>query len=247
MTEAIKTVIVENDQLAYRQLTSVIKSLSGINLIGWARSIEEGVVLINSTKPEMVFLDIELDDGLSFEILDHLDNKDFEVIFTTAYNDYYERAIEHFAFHYLLKPIKEKELGAVIDRYRETKLRYFTKVKYESFKGFVQPNSPKVLLNTGKEYVSVLIEDIIYCTADGHYTQFKLIDGTKLLASNVLKYYENLFHHRGFFRASRSHLVNIGQIAKIYKKETIIMNGGDRVHVSLRNRTNLSRLIDTLM
>ena len=113
---SIKTVIIENCSKSLKYLIDLLSNYKKFNLLGTANSISEGHTLINKVKPHIIFLDIELDDGNAFELLDKLVEKEFQIVFTTAYNEYYPQACEHFAFNYLLKPICPIELDNVIQR-----------------------------------------------------------------------------------------------------------------------------------
>lgn len=242
----INVVIIENDSDASNYLTKLLTNpLFEINIIGTTASVKEGISLISSSSPELVFLDIHLDDGLGFEILDNLPSKNFEVIFVTAYDTYYEKAIEHFAFNYLLKPIDPSILEKVINRYKQVKSRHSLQSKYDHFKEFVRENNSKILLQTGQHYKSVYLDHIISCNADGNYTSFIIKEKKPILANNILKHYDKLLSNRGFFRANRSCLINIAHIESIFRKETIILDNGDKVQVSGGNKEQLSQLLDS--
>lgn len=246
-SEKIRAVIIEDEDQASEYLSTLLTSnFPEIQILGYAPSVSDGIKLINSTVPELVFLDIELEDGLSFEILDQINRQDFEVIFITGFNQYYEKAMQHFAFNYLLKPIVPETFSKIIERYKEVKQRHFSKSKYQHFQNFIKSRNSKILLNTGNEHISVSMDEIVLCTAEGNYTKFELQNGKSLLVSHILKHYNDLLHYRGFFRASRSCLINTSHITSIYKKETIVMSNGEKVHVSTRNRGNLNELIDSL-
>lgn len=243
----INAIIIENNQEAKNYLHSLLeKEFTNISILATTGLVKEGINLIRSLSPELIFLDIELDDGLGFEILDAIKNRNFEVIFITGFNNYYEKAMEHFAFNYLLKPIDLVSLRKVINRYEKVKDRHFLQSKYFHFKEFIKEQSSKILLPTGSEHISVLINNIIYCKAEGNYTTFILQNKKEILVTNVLKHYCELFLYRKFFRASRSCLINISHITSIYKKEYFILSNNDKIRISVRNKSNLSALINTL-
>ncbi len=243
----ISTIIIENDSEASNYLSTLLnQSSSGIDVRGFSKTVSEGIKLINLHNPELVFLDIHLDDGLGFEVLDAISNKSFEVVFITAYDTYYEKAIEHFAFNYLLKPINDVILERVLERYRSVKTRYFKQSKYQHFKEFIKESNSKILLQTGQNFRSVFLNDIISCHADSNYTSFILKGDKTILANNILKYYDNLLSQRGFFRVNRSCLVNTLHIDTILKKETIVLSNGINIPISVRNRRQLNNLIETL-
>ncbi|GAA4274456.1 LytTR family DNA-binding domain-containing protein [Aquimarina gracilis] len=243
----INVVIIENDTDASNYLSKLLKkNVLELNIVGSATTVKEGISLISSSSPELVFLDIHLDDGMGFEILDAIHSKDFEVIFITAYNSYYEKAMEHFAFNYLLKPIDPILLEKVISRYKQVKSRHSNHSKYVHFQEFVREQNSKILIQSGQYYKSIYLEEIISCKADGNYTTIVLKDKKEILANNILKYYDKLLSSRGFFRVNRSCLINTSHIDSIFRKETIILTNGDKIQVAFRNREQLSYLLDTL-
>jgi len=243
----ISSVIIEDNKEAQEYLVSLLQSdFPEIMIEGMATSIEEGLKLINAITPELVFMDIQLEDGLSFDILEQLHQYDFEVIFTTGFDNYYEKAIAHFAFSYLLKPIDPEALGRVIQHYKNVKNRHLLKSKYTHFKEFIREHQSKVLLNTGNSYIAVMVDEIVSCQADGNYTVFTLKNGEQLLVSHILKHYETLFQYKGFFRPNRSTLINIKHIISIIKKETIVLTNNVNVHISSRKKAELDTLINSL-
>lgn len=243
----INTIIIEDNLESQEYLTTIVtNNFETIEIIGYADTIVEAVSIIDQKKPELIFMDIELIDGYSFEIFKHINYHDFEVIFVTAFDNFMSKAIDHYAFSYIIKPYEESKMVGTINRYINLKERLFTKNKYQLLSNFLNSKSSRFLLHVGNEHISVSISDIIKCEADGNYTCFNLSDGKKHLASNSLKYYEGLLIDKGFFKAHRSVLINIEFIASIYKKETIILTNNDKIHVSVRNKSNLTNLINSL-
>ncbi|MBQ4819596.1 LytTR family DNA-binding domain-containing protein [Aquimarina sp. MMG016] len=243
----IKTIIIEDDPNAKEYITSILSNnFDDIDITGYADGVEESIALIHKEDPELVFMDIELRDGLSFEIFDTIKQPNFEVIFITAYDNFIQRAIDHYAFSFIMKPIASQKLIAAVERYVNLKERLFTISKYQLLSDFLGHQDTQLLLHIGKEHIAVKISDIIKYVADSNYTQFHLTNGKTLLASNSLKYYEKLLADKRFFKAHRSVNINIDHIASIYKKETIILKNNEKIHVSVRNKPNLSQLITML-
>ncbi|WP_378183678.1 LytR/AlgR family response regulator transcription factor [Aquimarina sp. SS2-1] len=245
MNSEIPVIIIEDDVEAKIHLSTILsKHFSNIKIVATSDTIKEAVSVLYTYNPEIVFMDIELKDGTGFEILDTIDNYDFEIIFVTAHADYLKQAISYYAFNFITKPIDEEHLIKAVNRYIQLKNRLFTKKKYLLFKEFISDS--RLLINTGHEHISLEIENIIRCEADGNYTFFVMNSKEKYMASNYLKYYEGLLGKKGFFRANRSTLINIKHIRSIYKKESIILSNKDKVTVSVRNRSKLSDLIQEL-
>ena len=246
MGESISTIIIENEEAAYKQLQAAITAVGGIQNFGMAKTVRDGLALIKKTQPDIVLMDIELDDGLAFDILNQLDRTDFDVVFVTAFNSYYEKAMEHFAFNYLLKPIEPGALSKVIDRYRQVKARFLEDSRYEQFRAFIREQNSQILLQVGHEHISVQLDDILRCQADGNYTLVYFVDRDPMLVSHTLKHYHELLMERGFFRANRYDLINTRHIKSIYKKETVILKPGEKIHVSAKYKEDLAHLIKAL-
>lgn len=246
-TAKIRTIIIEDNLESQDYLQTLLSQhFSSIEIIGFAPSISKAVPLITSKKPELIFMDIELTDGSSFEIFDQLSNHEFEVIFITAFKNHIQKAIDHFAFNFIIKPYTKEKLIEVVNRYISLKERLFSIHKYHSFSNFINNSNMRFLLHVGNEHISIKVNDVVKCIADGNYTQFHIEDGTVHLASNNLKYYEELLVKKRFFKANRSCLVNLEFIQSIYKKEAIKLTNGESIIISTRNKSNVSALINAL-
>jgi two-component system LytT family response regulator len=239
----INVIIIENCSKSLSYLSYLLEPYDDIIIVGTAASVTDGYKLLLRTTPNIVFLDIELDDGTAFQLLDKLEHKNFEIVFTTAFNDYYAKAFTHFAFNYLLKPIDAEQLQKVIKQYKTTRSSVNTN-KLNGFKQFMSSDNPKILLNVGYSHILIALKDIIYCKANQNFTIFKLSSGQVEMASNPLKYYFDLFSKKEFFKANRSFLVNVHHVKKIIKRESIIMSNNDIINVSTKNKHSLKTLIE---
>jgi len=243
----IKTIIIEDDIKSQEYLKSILeKKFKIIDIIGASQSISDSIKLINSLEPELIFMDIKLTDGNSFEIFNQLNHTNFEVIFVTAFDNFMQKAIDHYALSYIIKPIDKLKLIDIVKRYINKRERLFSQGKIQSLTSFIDHKNPKLLIHTGDEYVSIKTKAIVKCEADGNYTSIYLKDKTIHLASNNLKYYENLLIDKGFFKPHRSILINTHFIKSIFKKETIVLTTDEKIHVSVRNKSKLTELINLL-
>ncbi len=245
MNQLIPIVVIEDEDEAITYLTSTLKKhFSNLSIIATSKRVKDSIKILNELNPELVFMDIKLLDGDAFQILDAINNYDFEVIFITAHGNYIEKAMAYYAFNFLLKPIDSNQLKNVINRYITLKNRLFTKQKYMVFKEFMTES--RLLIHTGNEHILLEIDSIIKCCADGNYAIFITNHKKEYLASKPLKYYEELLSEKGFFRASRSVLVNIKHIQSIYRKESLVLSNNEKVIVSTRNKSKLTNLIKEL-
>ncbi|MDM1396490.1 LytR/AlgR family response regulator transcription factor [Myroides odoratimimus] len=180
-----------------------------------AHSVQEAVQEVNAILPDIVFLDIHMPEEDGFELFNYVDQSTFEVVFTTAYDQYAIEAINKYdCLKYLLKPIGIQDVQNVFDKYKEL----------EGYHYFY-----KIIKNNQKRYI-VRVEDIVYCKAADNYCEIYLKD-QKYLVSKTLKNVEDKIKHKNFKRVNRSYLVNVDHIDYIDKdtnvvcfKEQIIVN-----------------------
>ncbi len=243
----IKTIIIEDDIDACLYLSSILtENFKQLEILGNASDVKSSVELIQRIQPDLIFMDIMLKRGDAFQILSQFDGYSFEVIFVTAYNNYLEKAFQHYAFNYILKPIDLQKIEPILERYLHMRGKDNSSSNFRALIDFIKNKNDKILLHTGKERVFVSINKIVKCIADGNYTYFYTTDNKKTLVSKPLKYYNQLLMPKGFFRAHRSILVNISYIKSIYKREALILRNKEKILISQKNKVNLIQLIELL-
>jgi len=242
----INAIIIEDEKAAFEQLNNILKSSyeTQINVIGHETGVEKGIKLINELNPQLVFLDIELEDGNGFEILDYFTNSSsFEVIFTTGLKDYKEKAMDYFAFYYLNKPILKSQLTVVIDKFL-SKQTSFDSNKYFAFKDQLKYQSKKISLPMKNgDFIIIDIDDIMYCEADGSYSRFYTKDHKTYITSNNLKKIETLLQHTSFFRIHRSILLNLKHVSQYNNSGEIKLSNNQKLLVSSRNKSSFLRVL----
>jgi len=217
-----------------------------IRVEGEADGVKTGVELIRRVKPDIVFLDIELEDGTGFDILDSFDKIDFKIIFITGLDSYGIKAIKFSALDYLLKPVDPDDLVKAINKFKESEMRYDIKsnVDYllENIRG-VKPKFKRLALNSADKVNMVNIDDIIRCESQSNYTLFYLRGGEQILVTKSLKEYENLLEEYSFIRVHHSHLINLNYLKEYVKTDGgyAVMTDKSNVPVSVRKRDNLLR------
>ncbi|WP_459212819.1 LytR/AlgR family response regulator transcription factor [Aquimarina rhabdastrellae] len=245
MPHTLSCFIIENDPSIQNYLQSFLNSqFPSIHIGGIYDSAQKAIINLAKSSPDLVIMDIELNNGTAFDILDTLVEYDFEIIFISGYEKHVSKAMEYYNLNFLHKPIDLSQLTLTIQRYLKLNERIFSKHKYTLLKEFLAES--KILINTGNQHISLEAKNILKCEADSNYTYFFTLKGEKYLASKHLKYYDELLSPKGFFRANRSTLININHIQSIYKKETIILSNKDKISVSVRNKTKLNDLIKVL-
>jgi len=236
----MNTIIVD-DELEIREgMEIMLQEFPFINVVDKASNIIEAKHKIEFYKPDLVFLDVQLNNKTGFDLLDQLEYLDFHLIFVTAYNDYALRAFKYNAFDYLLKPIDPVELCATLHRLKET--TYSGKQLIQQ--SLQNHDMKRVVVKTAKEIFVIELGDIVRCEGKQGYTCFYLKDNRRVLSSKTLKEYDDIMPQDVFIRTHQSHLVNLNYV-KLYTKDgTIIMKNKEEVPVSVRKRQEFMELFN---
>ena len=205
----IKAILVDDEKHSVATLAwKIEKFCPDVEITHQFTDSSEALAHIKDHPPELLFLDIEMPRLNGFELLEELEHPTpFEVIFTTAYDEFGIRAVKANALDYLLKPVQNQELKAAIEKYKAKK-QIDNKILFSNKKD-KKINSTKIALATKESIEFVLPEEIILCSSDSNYTMIHLTDGRKKLISKTLKDVEKWLQSHGFFRAHNSHLVNL--------------------------------------
>jgi len=239
----IKAIIVDDEKKSIDSLDGMINENfhDKVYIIAKSKSVKEAVHAIKIHDPDLVFLDVEMPPGNGFQVLEQIENKKFEVIFTTAYDQYAIKAIRFSALDFLLKPFGVQDVRDALKRYEEKILTEKTQKQYEvllyNIKS-VSDSQKKIALPTLNGFTVVSLGDIIRCESESNYTQFYLKDKSKTLVCKPLKDYEELLEENGFFRVHQSHLINV-QYIKNYSRDiggTVMMIDGSEIAVSRRKK-----------
>ncbi|MBF04826.1 MAG: DNA-binding response regulator [Flavobacterium sp.] len=243
----MKTLIIEDEPQAISALKAEIKTnCKELEIIGEAGSIQEAIEKIKLLNPELVFLDIQLSDGLGFEVLNSVKEYHFKIIFTTAYSQYAIKAIKFSALDYLLKPIDSEDLISAVNRAKKNK-KEEELIKFETFLSNIKStgNRKKIALQTTEGISIFEINSIIKCSAESNYTCIYFTNGKKQLFSKTLKELEELLSNSGFERIHHSHIINLEHLTNFINKDGgyVIMSDKSTVPVSQRKRAHLIEVI----
>lgn len=234
MYNILKAVIVDDEPPARRLLNELLLAHSAvINIEGEADNGAAAVALINNTRPDVIFLDIQLPDMLGFDVLKQLYYKPF-VIFTTAYDEYAIKAFDALSVDYLLKPLKEDRVLRSIN-----KLLHFAggnaNPVWNNFESLISSVKPRREITTlsvkkGTKFTLVQLSDIVYFEAYDKYTFVHTLNGQKLFCDHMLAVLEEKLSG-DFIRVQKSYMVNKQKIAEIHKysnnRFTLVMNDKD--------------------
>ncbi len=246
----IKAIIIDDIEQARITLKKDLQVYaSDVNIIGEANGVVEGAKLLKTLKPDIVFLDIQMQDGSGFDLLDILKDIPFKIIFITASDAHAIKAFRYAAIDYLLKPVDPDELVAALKKFREQKLNENEKYQLlnDTLKN-TQKTHERLALHTQDKIHIVNIADILRCESNVNYTEFYFLNGKKLLVTKTLKDFEDLLNDQGFYRVHQSHLVNTKFIKEFVKTDGgyLIMNDGSNVPVSTRKRPEVMKMLEDL-
>lgn len=244
----MKAIIIEDEHNVREGFIKMLNRFCPeVNIIGSAGSVETGLELVQECEFDVLFLDINLPDGSGFDLLYQLSDRNFNVIFVTAYNQYAIDAFKVSASDYLMKPVSPDELKKALLNIR-TQTRFIPKEQTEIIKHRIEKKfnqSEKIILKDADRVQIVEINDIIFCEANGSYTLFFKTDGEKILTSIILKEYERILAPYGFQRCHKSYLVNLEHIISIEKSESVLLlSHNQSVPLSVRKRNELLNVIN---
>jgi two-component system, LytTR family, response regulator len=235
MLDTIRAVIVDDMKHCIILLTKMLnKSCPSVEIVGTAQSVEEGILCINEHKPDLVFLDIDMPDGDGFEIIEHVEEKSFEVIFITAFDKYAMKAFEISALHYLLKPININDLKEAVKRFEDLKFDNGLENRIKVLNENLANPPTKIVLPTADTLSIYELDDIIRLESFNNYTTFYLVDKQKITVCKPINSYEELLSDLQFFRTHSKHLINMKFVRKYIKGRGgfIVLEDGIHVEVS---------------
>lgn len=228
----IRAVIVEDSRLARNELKELIKKHSEVQLVGEAENVDDGFELIQTEKPDLLFLDINMPEKDGFELLEMLDEVPITV-FTTAFDEYAIKSFEYNALDYLLKPVSEKRFGMALEKVRakmEAGDQNSDKTKKLTAKS-------QIFIKDGESCWLVKIGDISLFEIVGNYTRV-FFDDKKPLLYKSLNQVEEKLPEESFFRANRQQIVNTNFIENVVPwfngKLKLTLKNGEEVEVSRR-------------
>jgi two-component system, LytTR family, response regulator len=249
----MKVIIIDDEQKGRESLQKLLEIYCiGVEVVAMASDITEANDLIRLHKPHVVFLDIEMPGGDGFSLLDKFPGRDFEVIMTTAFEDYAIRAVKHHAFDYLLKPIDMDELVFAVDTAKRTLGRHAPEQAKESAPDHAVPQklalNGRVALPVKDGIFYLVVSDIIRIESDGGYSTFYTVDGKKYLVAKNLKDYEDILPDKNFFRVHKSHLINIDKVKKYIRTDGnfLEMEGGSVVEIARRKKEEFLQLMNAI-
>lgn len=243
----ITVLIVDDEPRASNLLkNNITHFIPEITTVLIANSAEEGLAIIKEQRPQLIFLDIEMPKMNGFEMLNQITEWNFDVIFTTAFNQYAIKAIRYSALDYLLKPIDGNELRNAFDHFiQQTRQHISNAGLYKNLiKNLEQKDEQhfKLSLSSTDGNIFIDVNDIVRCEADSNYTIFYFSNQKKWVATKTLKEYDEILCNRGFVRVHKSHLVNKNFVQKIMDTQ-LILKDNTPIEIARRRRHEVATLL----
>jgi two-component system LytT family response regulator len=228
--ETLKAILVDDEINSLQNLQQkLIQFCPAIKIVVTAQQPEEAILFIHHYKPDVVFLDIDMPRMNGFKMIEELEEVDFEIVFTTAYNHYAVDAIRISAFDYLVKPVSVKERLDVLRQ------------------GLSDSRSQedKIAIPTADGIDLIYIKEIISIESDSNHSKLVLNNGQSLRVLKSLKDMEEVLLKYRFYRISTSHLINLSLVKRYVRGDAgdVVMQNGDTIPVSKRKKDEFLKLI----
>lgn len=248
----IRTLIIDDEQHCIDRLSKLLEAhKNAVHVMDALNNVDDGITSIKKLKPDLIFLDVQINDKTGFDLLKQIATHDFEVIFTTAHDKYAVQAFKFSAIDYLLKPIDADDLQQALDKVsrkvHEKNSNERLDVLLHNLKS-TQGAAKKISIPTVNGFVFVQVTDILRCQSDINYTTIFLKDKQKITVAKTLKEFEELLTDYNFFRVHNSHLINLTYI-KSYNKGKggiVTMTDQTEIEVSTRRKDDLLKKLGEL-
>lgn len=219
-----------------------------INIAGVAYTQATASTLIKESQPQLIFLDIILDEGTGFDLLNNIEDDQIKIIFVTAFDEYAIKAFKYNAIDYILKPVQIEDLViAVNSAVQDIQSNTFTTKQQLSIssESIDSQQVDFIAIPSIKKIDFIKVNDIVYCKSDGRYTSFHLVDRKKILATKNLGEYENIFTGNTFFRVHHSYIINLNHVQKLNKSagNYCEMTTGESIPVAKRRHDQLLKFL----
>lgn len=240
----INALIIDDEVNGAESLQRLIELVNtDVNIISLCHSGKAGIEKIKLLSPDVIFLDVDMPGMSGFEMLDKIENKNFEIIFTTAYDEYAIKAFRVNAIDYLLKPIDSDDLINAIQKVKKRleKIEESPLLKIEELLKALKPDKTvkdRLPINTNDGIIFVPYEDVQYLIASSNYTDIFLDNGKKYTATKTLKDFEDTLPETIFYRIHNAHMINIKHVAKYVRGDGgyVVMKNGETLEVSRRKK-----------
>ena len=243
----MKALIVDDERLARKELMEMLETYANVEIIGEAQNADEAHKFLETQKPDVVFLDIQMPEVDGFQFLNSLAHVPFEVVFVTAFDEYALRAFEVNALDYLLKPIDQNRLHQVIERLsKKTRKSSPTQEESEDFNDSILTINDRIFIKDGEKCWFVQLKDVFLFESYGNYVKVFFQDQKPLILKS-LNLIEDRLDNKKFFRANRKHIVNLDYVNRVESWFNggfmLYMKDGLEIEVSRRQAMRFKNLM----
>ena len=242
----IRAILIDDERDALEMLEWQLQNYCpGVEIVAICNSVASATDAIKLYAPDLLFLDIEMPKKNGFELLESFPEPTFNVIFTTAYDQFAIKAFKYAAFDFLLKPIDADDLKETLSRYTKKK-PLPERSQIELLLQQLQPKKEtKIPLPTQDGILFVDAQNIVHCESSSNYCRIHFTNHTKLLIAKTLKEVEELLKDFRFYRVHHSHLINMQHIARYVKADGgyIEMSDGSNVAISRQKKDEFIGLL----
>lgn len=238
----ISAILVDDEQHCIDHLERLLsRQPHRVKLSGTFQTVDDGIKGILEHKPDLIFLDVQIGKETGFDLLNQIPEKNFNVIFTTAYDKFAVQAIKFSALDYLLKPVDQEELNVALHKFENSNTARALDAQISNLLlNIKSANQPlqRICVPVLNGLVFLNVGDIIRLKSDSNYTEFFMKDGKKIIVSKTLKEFDELLTGNNFFRIHQSHLINMAYIKQYTKGKGgyVTMTDDAEIEVSVRKK-----------
>jgi two-component system LytT family response regulator len=236
---SLKAIIIDDEPYCCEALATLLEAIADVEVIAVCHNAFDSLAAIQKKSPDLVFLDVEMPKMNGFEMLEQLPSVNFEIIFTTSYDQYALKAIRFSAIDYLLKPIDSEELQKAVQKVIHRSQKPIAQQLEILMQKIHQPSTPinKIAMPTMEGLQMIPVDSIISCESDSNYTILLLKNNKRIVVSRTLKEIEELLEEHSFIRVHRCYLANLNEVEKYVKGEGgyLVMSDGTTIDVA-RNK-----------
>ncbi len=245
----LKTILIDDELPSLQNLEQKLTEFCpDVKILASTQKPEEAIRLIELHRPDVIFLDIEMPRMNGFKMLEEISEKDFDIVFTTAYNLYAIDAVRISAFDYLVKPVAVKDLQNCVARLFKDQLKQ-TPEKLDVLRQNLSDSrsqNDKITISTNEGIEFIEIKEIMRIESSSNYSKIFFKDGRSLLVTKLLKDFEEILLPYRFYRIHNSHLINLSYIKKYVRGDggQVVMQNDEVIDVARRKKEEFLKLIN---
>ena len=243
----VTAILIDDERKALAILKNKLERLCPeVSIIAESQNPKEGLNLIHTLKPQLVFLDIAMPEMSGFDFLSNIKNPDFELIFVTAFDNYAIEAIKHCAIGYLVKPVDNNDLVETVNKavqnLQEKSALEKNKLLIENL-GVQTFQNKKIVIPSSEGLEFVKISDILHFEGEKGYTNIHFIDRKPILSSHSIGYFNKLLENQSFYLIHKSYLINLSHIDKYLNEGYVVLTQNHKLPVSRNRRQDFLNIL----